>query len=71
MSASQRAIAFMTECIDEGGWTRAELVEATIEEVPDLAPSTIATLISDGKNPKYNRFNALLTEDEGGIISFE
>jgi len=37
----------------------------------DLAKSTITVLLTDSKNPKYNRFDRLVVETEEGGLTFK
>ena len=63
-------IEFMSELIAKGKYTKQEIVDKTMEKFPESAVSTVRTLISDGKNIKYNKFPKLLTTDEKGHIIF-
>jgi len=56
--------------ISEGTLNRIQITETILYEYPGIAKSTIATALTDGKNPKYNRFRALIVEDENGVLSF-
>lgn len=68
---SQKAVEYMMEVIQSQEVTRKALVEMTTAKFPELAKSTITTILSDGKNPKYNRyFPTLLTADENQILKF-
>ena len=49
-------INFLTALIEEGKMTQKEICTRGKEIYPDLAPATISTLLSDSKNPKYNKF---------------
>ena len=58
--------------ISEGKWKRKEIIEKVCAEHQTSLPSTINTRITDGKNPKYNKFSLLVKEDpETKILSFE
>jgi hypothetical protein len=70
-SKTAKAVEYMIEVIQSKEVTRKALAEMTQEEFPELAKSTITTILSDGKNPKYNRyFPTLLTTDENQILKF-
>ena len=47
------------------------IVEKGIAKFPDLAVSSIQTMLTDGKNPKYNKFDKLVVQDENGVLSFK
>lgn len=62
---------FVTYLIAENVYTVADIVETTMTKFPDKKEATIRTMISDGKNPKYNRFRSLVVIDkETKIVSF-
>jgi len=65
-------VEFFTPLIAEGKYTQKELFEKAIESknFEKLAESTIRTLLTDSKNPKYNRFSKLVVKGEGGKLSF-
>lgn len=62
--------AFVESLIEEGKYTRKEIVEKTLKEFPHTSKNTVQTILSSSKNPKYNKFRRLAVEDERGIISF-
>jgi len=69
-SASKRKVK-TEDLIAAGKYTRAEIVEKILAEFA-VSKSTIGTVLSDGKNPKYNKFEKLVVEDKTtGILSFE
>ena len=72
-SATQACRDFLEKTITakKGKYTRKELTELAVEEFPDVAKSTIQTILTDGKNPKYNKFPKLLVEDEDGKVKFK
>jgi hypothetical protein len=61
---------FITEMISEKKWKKNEIIKATIDKFGG-SESSIATMLSDGKNPKYNSFEALIKVSEDGIFGFE
>jgi len=62
---------FVQGLIQEGTHTRKEVVTLFLEKWPETAKATVGTLISDGKNPKYNKFPHLVVVAEDGKISFQ
>jgi hypothetical protein len=64
------AIAFMTPIIAKGKSTKKEIADACAEKFKEMNASSINTLLTDAKNPKYNRFEKLAVVNEKGIYSF-
>ena len=57
--------------IAKGEFTQKEIVSKVIEKFPNYSESAINTIISDGKNPKYNRFDKLVkVVPDTKILSF-
>ncbi|MFA7718242.1 MAG: hypothetical protein WC875_06020, partial [Candidatus Absconditabacterales bacterium] len=58
--------------INEGKYTRKELVEQTAANFPDASLSAISTILSDGTSERYCRFPVLIYTDkaDGGIVKF-
>ena len=69
-STSAERVAFLTPMIEKGKFTKSELVEKAKVQFPDLAISSIQTMLTDAKNPKYNKFARLVVQDKDGIMSF-
>jgi len=63
-------LAFLTSLIEERKYTRKELVEKTIKQFPGTSKSSIHTILSDAKNPKYRKLKRLVAEDERGVLYF-
>lgn len=65
-------IAFFEPLIQTGQHTAKELLEQAKAsgQFDSKKESTIRTLITDSKNPKYNRFPKLVIKGEGGKLSF-
>jgi hypothetical protein len=63
-------LAFMSDLVKTGQHTAKEIVKKTVEAL-SVKESSAATLLSDGKNPKYNKFAALIVAGEGGKLSFK
>lgn len=61
---------FLKELIEQGKFTQKEIFAQSHAKFPLLAPSTISTLLTDSKNPKYNKFDKLVTLDDKGILQF-
>lgn len=55
--------------ITAGTFTAKQITEKIAEQF-SVAPSSIQTMLSDGKNPKYNKFSQLVKKDANGILSF-
>ena len=64
-------IAFLTPLIEKGKLTQKELVEKAAAKFPEVSPSTLNTILTNGKNPKYNQFETLLKKDAEGVITFK
>lgn len=65
-----KVVSFLSALIEEGKMTQKEICVRAQELFPDLKPSTISTLLSDSKNPKYNKFPKLVIKSEINILSF-
>jgi len=63
-------IEFLTPLIESGKYTKSELIEKALKKEPD-GKSGIATLLSDAKNPKYNKFPHLVVQDAEGVMTFK
>ncbi len=68
--AANEKLVFLSGLISKGKLTRKEVVEQAVLKFPDASPAGLATLVSDGKNPKYNKFPKLVVENDKGLISF-
>lgn len=68
---SSERLAFLAPLIAENKWTRKDLVEKAMTQFPNVSKDAIQTILSDGKNPKYNRFDALIVEQENGVMGFK
>ena len=63
--------AFVAELIAEGAYTKAKIMEKAIAKYPDWKPVSLSTMITDGSNPRYNVFDALVVKDKDTkILSF-
>ena len=63
-------VIFLTPLIKTKKYTQKELVDLGKKEFTELSPSTIYTLLTDGRNPKYNKFEKLLVKNDKGVINF-
>ena len=70
-TAATERRAFMEELISKGEFTKKEIIDKTLVKFSSISQSSVATELSDGKNPKYNKFAQLLVIDEDGIVSFK
>lgn len=61
---------FLKGLIETGTMNQKEIATKAKEQFPQLAPSTISTLLTDSKNPKYNKFDKLVVLDEKGNLTF-
>lgn len=64
-------VAFLTPLIEKGKLTKTQLVEKAHEKFPDLAISSLQTMLTDAKNKKYNKFAKLVEQDENGVLTFK
>jgi hypothetical protein len=61
---------FIEGLIAEGKYTAKEIVDKAVAEFPGQNKSGISTVVSDSKNPKYNKFSKLSKMDpETKILS--
>lgn len=63
-------IEFLTPLITAGKYNRKQLIEKTLQNFPGVSESSVATTLTDGKNPKYNKFAKLITQSTEGLLSF-
>jgi len=70
-STTADRVAFIAPFIEKGKFTKAQLVEKLTGKFPDLAISSLQTMLTDAKNPKYNKFQKLVIQDDKGILSFK
>ena len=56
--------------IKAGKSTRKEIIDQVTEEL-GVSAGTVSTIITDGKNPKYNRFDKLVKINKKGNVVFE
>lgn len=70
-SAAADRVKFLTPLIKQRKLTKVELTDMAEEEFPDVTRSTLQTMLTDAKNPKYNKFDKLVVQDEKGVMSFK
>jgi hypothetical protein len=63
-------LEFLTKLVETGKHTAKEIVAKAVTEL-ETKESSVATLLSDGKNVKYNKFAKLIVVGEGGKLSFK
>jgi len=63
-------MVFLGDLIKEGKYNQKELKAKGWEAFPEVAKSTIETVLVDSKNPRYNRFSELVVKGEEGILTF-
>jgi len=61
----------MEKMISEGRYTRSQIIDSIIEQYPGITKGSLQTVLTDSKNPKYNRFPKLAVEDANKIFSFQ
>lgn len=62
--------AYLESLISTGSYTQRELVEMVHGSYPDVKEATINTMITDSRNPKYNKLSKLTTKTADGKIIF-
>ena len=65
-------IEYFVELINEGKYSKKDLIELAAKKFPEATISALSTIIADGANPKYCRFPVLLKVDkeDGNIVKF-
>jgi len=65
-------IEFFIDLINEGRYSKKDLIELAAKQFPDATIAALSTILSDGTNPKYCRFPVLLRVDkeDGNIVKF-
>lgn len=58
------------ELVGEAKFTQKEIMECVIAEFPAVLKSTVSTVLSDSKNPKYHSLPKLVTVGENGVLTF-
>lgn len=62
---------FIEGLIEKGKFTAKDIVAKTLEKYPEVSKSSISTIVSDSKNPKYTPFARTAVQDpESKIMSF-
>lgn len=65
-------VEFFIDLINEGRYSKKDLVELAVKEFPDATVAALSTILSDGTNPKYCRFPVLIyiDKEDGNIVKF-
>jgi hypothetical protein len=63
-------VQLITKMVSEAKWSRKEIIEAVAKACEGVALSSIQTVCTDCKNPKYNRLPQLVDTDGKGIMHF-
>lgn len=69
-STTKEKVDYITPFIEKAKYKKAELVELLLDKFPDASKQAVVTVLTDGKNPKYNKFAKLLVQDTAGVLSF-
>ncbi|MBT9139179.1 MAG: hypothetical protein DDT31_01760 [Syntrophomonadaceae bacterium] len=67
-NSAQTIRGYVYSLIQKGEYSKKEIESMAFEKFPDLKKSTLSTLLSDGKNPKYNRFPTLIKTNDKGVF---
>jgi hypothetical protein len=59
----------MSVFLNDGVYTKQQIIDMAIEKLPHIKPVSVTTLLTDCKNPKYNKF-PFPGKCENGIYSF-
>ena len=67
-----KRIEFFIDLINEGRYSKKDLIELAAKQFPDATIAALSTILSDGTNPKYCRFPVLIYTDkeDGNIVKF-
>jgi hypothetical protein len=64
-------IQYLTQLLDEGKYTRKEMVELAVKQCPETSKSSIETVLTDSMNKLYNRFPLLVEKTKDGKMHFK
>lgn len=66
-------VSFFGPMFEEGKMTAKEILAKALESgnFPKLSESTLRTMITDSKNPKYNIFPHLVVKGADGKLSYQ
>jgi len=64
-------IAFIAPFIAKAKYNKKELLEMMVEKWPDMPIGGHQVILTDCKNPKYNKFEKLVVSNEVGVFSFK
>ena len=65
-------IEFFMDLINEGRYSKKDLIELAAKQFPDATIAALSTILSDGTNSKYCRFPVLIyiDKEDGNIVKF-
>lgn len=69
-SLTSKRVEFLSPLIKEGKYTKKQLLEMYMKKNKGENEVGVATLLTDAKNPKYNKFDKLVISGENGILKF-
>ena len=64
-------VEYISPFVKKAKYTKKELLEMMMEKYPMVTKAANQTILTDGKNPKYNKFPKLIVQDDDGIMSFK
>src|SRR5690606_11426547 len=73
VTSREAKVAFFGPMFEEGNLTAKELLAKALEsgKFPKLSESTLRTMITDSKDPKYNIFPKLVVKGADGKLSYQ
>jgi hypothetical protein len=69
-TATKERVEYLTPFVEKGKYNKAQLIEMLEKKFPDATKTGLITLLTDCKNPKYNKFDRLVVQDANGIYKF-
>ena len=70
-TSTKERIDYLVPFIEKGDKTKKELIALVMKKFPETKEAGILTILTDCKNPKYNKFPKLVVMDAKGLYSFE
>jgi len=68
---TKERVEFLTPLIKKGTYTKKELLEKAQEKFPGASRQALQTLLTDAKNPNYNKFAETVVQDDEKRMMFE
>ena len=67
-----KRIEFFIDLINEGRYSKKDLIELAAKQFPDATIAALSTILSNSTNPKYCRFPVLIyiDKEDGNIVKF-